>query len=100
MASGEPHFYQACYKDAPSNVNTDSGILDDEDLAMLIDGCFSDDDDLILSNNLDEDVENNNVVTENDSDTQDDNNVDNGRKGTEKLACTDNCIQTTDIFSN
>ena len=26
VASGEPHFYQACYKDAPSNVDTDSVI--------------------------------------------------------------------------
>ena len=30
VASGEPHYYQACYKDAPSNVDTDSVIIDDE----------------------------------------------------------------------
>ena len=47
VASGEQHFYQACYKDAPSNVDTDSVIVDDEDLAPLIDGCFDDDDDVL-----------------------------------------------------
>ena len=54
VASGEPNFYQACYKDAPSNVDTDSVIIDDEDLAQLIYGCFDDDD--VLRTDLVKDV--------------------------------------------
>ena len=100
MASGEPQFYQACYKDAPSNVVTDSVIVDDEDLAQLIDGCF-DDDDNVLSTDLVIDVESN-AVTENDGDTNK-NNEDSGirvKKGTVRIACTtDNCKPLTDFQS-
>ena len=98
MASGEPHFYQACYKDAPSNVDTDSVIVDDEDLAQLIDGCFDDDDD-VLRADLVKDVESN-AVTENDGDTNKNNDVDSGKrvkKGTVRIACTDNCKPLTDF---
>ena len=93
VASGEPHFYQACYKDAPSNVDTDSVIVDDEDLAQLIDGCFDDDTDLVK-------YVNSNAVTENDCDTNKINDVDSGKrvkKGTVRIACTDNCKPLTDF---
>ena len=56
-----------------NNVDTDSVILDDEDPAQLIDGCFDDDD--ILSTDLVKDVESN-AVTEN---TNKNNDVDSGK---------------------
>uniref|UniRef100_A0A1X7VAA9 Uncharacterized protein n=2 Tax=Amphimedon queenslandica TaxID=400682 RepID=A0A1X7VAA9_AMPQE len=43
VAICERHFCQPCFKDAPSNVNIDSVILDYEDLARSSDGCFNDD---------------------------------------------------------
>ena len=50
-------------------------IVDDEDLAQLIDGCFDDDD--VLSTDLVKDVESN-AVTENDGD-KNKNNEDSGK---------------------
>ena len=70
-------------------------IVDDEDLAQLIDGCFDDDD--ILSTDLVKDVESN---AENDGDTNKNNDVDSGKrvkKGTLRIACTDNCKPLTDF---
>ena len=97
VASGNPYFYQMCYNKAPSDDNDyndiildDFNYIDDNDIHSVI----------ILNRNTDERDDVNNVHTNKDV-SEKDGNVDkdsgkSAKKGTVKLACTDNCKPLTD----
>ena len=106
VASGEPYFYQACHKKAPSDdkFNNDVNAYNDIILSNLND--FNDilSDENVNDNDVRSDIilkgESNDVDTNKDA-SEKDGDVDIGsgksaKKGTVKLACTDNCKPLTD----
>ena len=108
VATGDPYFYQMCYNKAPSDDNDNNDyndiILDDFNYIILSDENVNDNDirsDIILNRNMEESDNVNNVDTNKDVAEKDsDMDIDSGKsakKGTVKLACTDNCKPLTDF---
>ena len=91
VASCDPYFYQACYKDAPSSDNCNDVNIDDN----VINNIVKDN----IDNNID--VVDDNVIEKNgginmDKDDKNNCNGKGNKKGAVKLPCNENCKALTD----